>query len=731
MAVLTIRGVRSYGADKDVRIDLSNKVTLIYGQNGSGKSTISNYFSGYYPDKYSQCRFESQAELYPLVFNHDYIERKFCLENVQPGIFTLSDHNKDLQEHIEKNKLRIHKINDLVSRLNQEIDGRTDMEQSLTNECAARMFRRTSSERTLFASFLTGAKQQKGFYDRIKDVLLSDGAFNQEELAARLENLQKSKGTSLAPVAFSSQYTLSSEVEQLIRSPLQPASGTQFAGFIAALGNADWVRAGERFVKDGMCPFCQNPFDVIHFAEEMAKMYDKSYQSSLEAIRDASAATAAHLDELNVLMDRLIRHPAIREDAGIYIPLKLLIKNCQLNLQAMINKLDKPSVIFTPADTTESRDALFRHLEQVNSDIAENNRLAENFDAEMALLNRDIIAYFRQTCDEYLVAHTADLQEVRAQKLKAEQQASALLSERKQLGEETTRLSGQLSVIQPTVDAINASLQVLGVTDFSICCHDEDRKLYRLRRESEPGEEDVFRTLSEGEKTIIALLYFIESCTGNITPEALHDGRKLIVIDDPISSLSHNYIYEVASLIKRRIIKTDIARHLVILTHNMFFFQEILLTAVRRLDNKLDQPKGWSLLRIVKNIHSDIFPLSMHEMLNEYQALWPTLKDVKENKSQLIVLPNTMRNILEYYFSFSCKEEKLEKTLEALAVTYAAGRYDSFYRAINRHSHSDGRNILGSGIMEKEQYFDLFRKIFEETGDLRHYCAMMNEDEMA
>ncbi len=52
VAVLTIRGVRSYSADKDVRIDLSNKVTLIYGQNGSGKSTISNYFSGYYPEKY-------------------------------------------------------------------------------------------------------------------------------------------------------------------------------------------------------------------------------------------------------------------------------------------------------------------------------------------------------------------------------------------------------------------------------------------------------------------------------------------------------------------------------------------------------------------------------------------------------------------------------------------------------------------------------------------------------
>jgi ABC-type branched-subunit amino acid transport system ATPase component len=72
MAVLTIRGVRSYGADRDVRIDLSSKVTLIYGQNGSGKSTISNYFAGYYAPKYAQCRFESQDELFPLVFNHGY-----------------------------------------------------------------------------------------------------------------------------------------------------------------------------------------------------------------------------------------------------------------------------------------------------------------------------------------------------------------------------------------------------------------------------------------------------------------------------------------------------------------------------------------------------------------------------------------------------------------------------------------------------------------------------------
>ncbi|ELY6124701.1 AAA family ATPase [Escherichia coli] len=727
MAVLTIRGVRSYGADKDVRIDLSNKVTLIYGQNGSGKSTISNYFSGYYPEKYLQCHFESQVELFPLVFNQDYIERKFSLENVQPGIFTLSEHNKDIQEKVDDNRKKITRLDTKISELNTEIAGRAKMELTLINNCAVRMFKRTSTERSRFSSFLTGAKQQRNFYDRIKDIPLEVTELNMEELSARLKNLEKSKGTSLPYISFTLPPPLNPAVPQLIHSPLQPASGTQFAGFIANLGNADWVREGTRYIRDDVCPFCQNTFDTAHFAEEMARMYDKSYTDAINVIKKAAGDVAENIDYLNDLSERLFRHPAVNEGAEVFVSLKLLIQISQSHHQTIVNKLQRPSEIYDVADISEASNSLISSIEKINNTVSANNQLADNYDAEMARLKADVDMYLRQICDEYLVALTAELQEVRAQKTKAEQQASALLTERRQLGDQTSRLVGQLSVIQPTIDSININLKALGVTDFHICCHNEEMKLYRLRRVSDPGEQDVFRTLSEGEKTIIALLYFIESCTGSVTPDAVHDGRKIIVIDDPISSLSHNYIYEVASLIKRKIIKPETARHLVILTHNLFFFQEILLTAVRRLESKLDAPKGWSLLRIIKNEHSDCIPLSMHEMLNEYQALWQTLKDVRDNKSQVIVLPNTMRNILEYYFSFACKEEKLEKTLAALASEHAEGRYDSFYRAINRHSHSDGRNILSTGIMDKSEYFRLFRKIFEEMDELTHYCSMMDE----
>jgi len=727
VAVLTIRGVRSYSADKNVRIDLSNKVTLIYGQNGSGKSTISNYFSGYYPEKYRQCHFESQVELFPLVFNQDYIEKKFNLENVQPGIFTLSEHNKDIQEKVECHKKRINRIDIKTGELNTEIAGRAEMELTLINNCAARMFKRTSTERTRFSSFLTRAKQQRTFYDRIKDIPLAAEQVNMDEIFARLENLQKSKGTSLPYISFSLPPQLNPNVIRLVHSPLQPASGTQFADFITNLGNADWVREGKRFIRDDLCPFCQNKFDTAHFAEEMARMYDKSYTDAIDIIKKAAVELAENIDYLNDLSERVFRHPGVSDGAQVFSSLKLLIQISQANLQTIIKKLERPSEMYDMADINEARNSLIRNIDDINNTVSANNQLADNYDAEMARLKADVDTYLRQVCDEYLAALTAELQEVRAQKTKAEQQASALLTERKQLGEQMSRLVGQLSVIQPTIDSINNNLKALGVTDFHICCHNEEMKLYRLRRASDPGEREVFRTLSEGEKTIIALLYFIESCTGNVTPDAVHDGRKIIVIDDPISSLSHNYIYEVASLIKRKIIKRETARHLVILTHNLFFFQEILLTAVRRLESKLDAPNGWSLLRIVKNEHSDCIPLSMHEMLNEYQALWQTLKDVRDNKSQVVVLPNTMRNILEYYFSFACKEEKLEKTLAVLASNHAEGRYDSFYRAINRHSHSDGRNILSTGIMDKSEYFRLFKKIFKEMDELTHYCSMMDE----
>ncbi|WP_163471126.1 AAA family ATPase, partial [Klebsiella oxytoca] len=67
--------------------------------------------------------------------------------------------------------------------------------------------------------------------------------------------------------------------------------------------------------------------------------------------------------------------------------------------------------------------------------------------------------------------------------------------------------------------------------------------------------EGVFRTLSEGEKTLISFLYFLEVCNGELdTASGTLKRDRIIVIHDPISSLSHNYVYDIASLIRRQVL---------------------------------------------------------------------------------------------------------------------------------------------------------------------------------
>ncbi|MCC8367956.1 AAA family ATPase, partial [Xenorhabdus sp. PB61.4] len=56
MGYLKIRNVASYHKTEYLELDLSKKITLIYGQNGSGKSTIAGYFNHSNSEKYKECK---------------------------------------------------------------------------------------------------------------------------------------------------------------------------------------------------------------------------------------------------------------------------------------------------------------------------------------------------------------------------------------------------------------------------------------------------------------------------------------------------------------------------------------------------------------------------------------------------------------------------------------------------------------------------------------------------
>lgn len=98
----------------------------------------------------------------------------------------------------------------------------------------------------------------------------------------------------------------------------------------------------------------------------------------------------------------------------------------------------------------------------------------------------------------------------------------------------------------------------------------------------------IFDSLSEGEKNFIAFLYFFQLCIGTDDLQRNGSKKKIIVIDDPVSSLDSQALFIVSTLIHsliqrkaddnkpiRMLLKNENIAQVFILTHNIYFYKEV------------------------------------------------------------------------------------------------------------------------------------------------------------
>lgn len=144
------------------------------------------------------------------------------------------------------------------------------------------------------------------------------------------------------------------------------------------------------------------------------------------------------------------------------------------------------------------------------------------------------------------------------------------------------------------------------------------------------------------------------------------------MIDDPISSLSFNYVYEIAQLIKHTFFENTLYKQIFIFTHNLYFYHEFF-----KIINNKDK-KNIASFRIFKNQNNySCISVLDNEILNDYQAYWQILRDYKQQKVHKAIIPITMRNILENFVGFI-----YIKKLQNIIDEYFANdiQYKAFYR---------------------------------------------------
>ncbi|MBD8146735.1 AAA family ATPase [Pseudomonas fluorescens] len=709
---LILRGVSSYSPEQNSQIGPLTKVNMFYGHNGTGKTTIGNYLQDPSDLLYHQCKTQPvSAEREVMVYNHTFMETNFHASS-QPGIFTLNEGNIEAEKKLLAAEEALKKL--LVEHQAEVAAGNGFGESQKSNKAdlldqlwALKRPFDSGPLRYCFASLNT--KDRLG--EKLRTLSLVSSPDDFSALAAEAEQLQSASDAELPGIPIIRFAEADVEASSLLSEAIAGSGDSYLSALITDLGNSDWVKRGLQYPQREECPFCQQTLPS-GFYEEIQKVFDKTYEQRITQLKALKTRYEGGVTRLRTQFKRP------EYDASEY---QLLITKLDALLSQNAQKLDakvaSPSMVVALEPTGLIIDDLTDLIAEGQRKIDAFNLKVKDKKNHLEKIKTRFWICFRSSCDG-AIASAKKVHEELGVKKEAKRKLADEIRLKSQAHQDVIAESkAKITNIDQSVGSINASLTALGLNGFVVVKEDAELPRYRLQRPDQ--QAGVFKTLSEGEKTLISFLYFLEVCNGELDEKSGKlKSERIIVIDDPISSLSHNYIYDIATMIHRRVLSPkERFKQVFILTHNLFFFHE-MLKHLRKSDE-------YSLFRITKAAHSMITPMKASDVQNDYQSFWQAIKDAQAGRTSPSVIPNMMRNILEYYFTFVHRQDELQAALMALSDEDA--EFKALYRYVNRESHSDAVNLTDFGEIVPSHYVDRFREVFVRTGFEEHYEKMMGE----
>lgn len=377
------------------------------------------------------------------------------------------------------------------------------------------------------------------------------------------------------------------------------------------------------------------------------------------------------------------------------------------NHRRLKQKVEKPSQPIIPHDVQN----LWGKVEQ---EILKYNTRIDNLNSERQTLIAKVWRFILEEIKDPLKGYKKEASKLNKAINSLNDQIEAKQKSLDELDSKIIKLEKDTVSVRPTVEAINKTLNDYGFSGFRLEIDGDKEDKYRLIRNGAIDDE-IHRTLSEGEKIFITFLYFYHLIKGSPTSSGTTTDR-IVVFDDPVSSLDSNVLFVVSTLVREIIEKVreedSKFKQVFVLTHNVYFHKEISY-----------QPKGKYKFLVIRepDRETEICDYKGKNPINSiYESLW------LEVKNGGVSLPNSMRRILEYFFKFlgDTKLNELPKKFEGSDKTLV----NALLSWVHAGSHSSIEDIdfafddYGDKKQEK-----VFKAIFEETGYIDHYNMMMGK----
>ena len=398
------------------------------------------------------------------------------------------------------------------------------------------------------------------------------------------------------------------------------------AALIEKLGNSDWVKQGRQYLtpSSDLCPFCQRKVPQTLEAQ-LNEYFDDAYAHDLVAVEALQTAYAKATDNILSELDAMLKAPPEQLDAAVLkAKRETLGAKCATNNAIIGKKLQEPSAVVSLEEVGELLSEAAEIVKEANNAIARHNTLVRGLTQEKATLKGECWRYLldvelKTELDTY--RSKTDAAEKAAKNLKS--QITAKTSEIALAQARLEELQRQTTSIEPTINAINGVLRSFGFNGFSLA-QAASPQCYKLVRED---GTDAKHTLSEGERSFITFLYFYNLLQGSLEESGVTNDR-VVVFDDPVSSLDSDVLFIVSTLIKR--LQQDVLseaspiKQLFILTHNVYFHKEVTFDSHRHGIG----PQRKSFWTIRK--HSGKSEVTRHDqnpITTGYDLLWSELRE--------------------------------------------------------------------------------------------------------
>jgi len=670
---------RNYVWNDSVGIQEFKEKNIIYGWNYSGKTTLSRIFSSLrdraihqdFPgatfklthdqgsvDQANLASFPYQVAVFNAEYTKDNLRWEFD-ENINAIFFEVGD-NAKISEKIDKLTLLIEGITGTAT-----VKGKKEKYlASLNDYNAFEGLYTQEAGRIKNDAFLSLIEFNKGHLKRIKDKILPDLEnciiASKEELSVLSKTVKVDEPKpKLELVSFdnSFEHIVNTANELLEKIP----SKSSVIKILDKTPDAyAWAKKGiDLHNNDDDCLFCGNKIGVQRYAALIRFFENESsrLKTQIDALLTLIAIEDGKIDALNLPssindLNDGFQDEFQKSEALIIKEIKRVKSVLSKIAGALRRKTTEKIYSKIEGNFKDNANAqLLGGITALNDLITKNNTFVDNFEetikAEREKYKNHLVAIFLKQSN-YLAKET--------KYDKAVEQIKKLDAQVVKCNADIARLNASKESDAEGSVQFNAFVQsFLSRDDIKIELNTATKKFNLMRGTL------LAQNLSEGEKMAISFSHFL------VNLKSIEQKGKLknyiVYIDDPISSLDSNHIFQINSLLKEMFFELipDPAnpknpfwnlkcRQLFISTHNFEFF--ILLKEMPKKGYKKDS--RYFITRNLTESSIEKLPTVYNTFSSEYHYLFGEILAFseqvnRETSDKLLIIPNILRRFLEMY----------------------------------------------------------------------------------